>query len=98
VLALTASVDAGDHPVAKQGVIGQARSAYYNLTSKGFKGFTATVEPNWEAILANTATPENLKLFRAVRFSMVVGANGAVTVRHEVGAHAAKLNLQPFFS
>jgi hypothetical protein len=51
VLALTASIDAGYHPVANQGVIGQARSAYYNLTSKGFKGFSATIEPNWEVIL-----------------------------------------------
>jgi len=96
ILALTASVDAGAHPVADQGVIGQARSAYYNLTTKGFKGFTATVEPNWKVILADTVTKENLKVFRAVRFSMVVAANGAVTVRHEVSANATKPNLQPF--
>jgi hypothetical protein len=96
ILALTMSVDAGYHPAANQGVIGQARSAYYNLTSKGFKGFTATVEPNWEVILADTGTPENLKVFRAVRFSMVVDANGAVTVRHEVSANATKPKLQPF--
>jgi len=96
ILALTVSVDAGAHPVADKGMIGQARSAYYNLTSKGFKGFTATVEPNWKLILADTGTKENLKVFRAVRFSMVVDANGAVTVRHEVSANATKLNLQPF--
>jgi len=96
ILALTVSVDAGAHPVADKGMIGQARSAYYNLTSKGFKGFTATVKPNWKLILADTGTKENLKVFRAVRFSMVVDANGAVTVRHEVSANATKLNLQPF--
>ena len=93
ILTLTASVDGGDHRVAQQGVIGQARSAYYNLTSKGFKGFTAALEPNWEVILGNTATPENLKVFRAVRFSMAVDANGAVTIRQE--AHVVKPNLQP---
>jgi hypothetical protein len=95
ILALTVSVYAGDQVATNQNVIGQARSAYYSLTRKGFKGFTATVEPNWEVILAHTATPENLKLFRAVRFSMAVDANGAITVRHEAGANAAKPEFQP---
>ena len=61
---------------------------YYSLARKGFKGFTATVEPNWEVILAQTATSANLKVFRSVRFSMVVDENGAVTVSHEVGANS----------
>lgn len=95
ILALTVSVYADDQIAINQDVIGQARSAYYSLTRKGFKGFTATVEPNWEVILAHTATPKNLNVFRALRFSMVVDANGAVTVRHEVGANAAKPELQP---
>lgn len=95
ILTLTLSVDAGDQIATHQDVVAEARSAYYSLTKKGFKGFTATVEPNWKIILANTATPENLKVFRAVRFSMVVDEKGAVTVRHEVGANAAKPNLQP---
>jgi hypothetical protein len=98
ILSLTVSVDTGAHPVAEQGVIGQARSAYYNLTSKGFKGFTATVEPNWKVILADTGTKENLKVFSAVRFSMVVAANGDVAVRHSVSANATKPNLQPFIN
>jgi len=76
-------------------VIAQARSAYYSLAKKGFKGFKATLEPNWEVILADAATPENLKVFRAVRFSMAVDPNGTVTVRHEVSGHAAKPELQP---
>ena len=63
----------------------RARSSYYNLSRKGFKGFTATVDPNWEIILANAATSENLKVFRDVKFSMVVDADGVVTVRHELG-------------
>jgi len=96
ILALTVSLDAGAHPVAYQGVIGKARRAYYNLSSKGFKGFTATVKPNWKVILADTGTKENLKVFRAVRFSMVVDASGGVTVCHEVSSNATKPNLQPF--
>ncbi|HEY0728807.1 MAG TPA: hypothetical protein VGD38_12100 [Pyrinomonadaceae bacterium] len=78
-----------------QDVVSRARNAYYSLARKGFKGFTATIEPNWEVILAQTATQENLKIFRAVRFSMVVDANGAVTVTHEVDASASGSKLQP---
>lgn len=78
-----------------QDVVSQARGAYYSLARKGFKGFTATIEPNWEVILAETATPANLKIFRAVQFSMVVDATGVVTVTHEVSADAAKPDLQP---
>jgi hypothetical protein len=69
---------------SSQDVIGQARGAYYSLTRQGFYGFKAAIEPNWEVILGPTATPENLKVFRAFRFSMTVDSNGAVTVRHEI--------------
>src|SRR5688500_4150723 len=68
IIALTASVYPHKQSSANQDVINQARSAYYNLSRKGFKGFTATIEPNWEVILAQTATPANLKIFRAVQF------------------------------
>jgi len=95
IYALIASVSDNRAFSQSQDVIDQARSAYYSLTRKGFKGFTADVEPNWEVILAHTANPKNLNVFRAVRFSMVVDATGAVTVRHEVGAGAAKPELQP---
>ena len=95
IVALTTSVYPDKQSPANQEVISQARSAYYNLARKGFKGFTATIEPNWEVILGQTATPASLKIFRALQFSMVVDANGAVTVTHEVGADAAKPDLQP---
>jgi hypothetical protein len=65
-------------------VIDRARGAYYNLTRHGFDGFQARIEPNWEVILAQTATPQNLKAFHAVRFSITVDARGAVIVRHEI--------------
>ncbi|HKS08152.1 MAG TPA: hypothetical protein VJS13_01310 [Pyrinomonadaceae bacterium] len=76
-------------------VISRASVEYYSLARKGFKGFTATIEPNWEVILAQTATPANLKIFRDVRFTMVVDANGAITVTHELGPNASKPDLQP---
>ena len=95
ILALTVSAYPGVQVANDQDVISRARSSYYNLPKKGFKGFAATIEPNWEIILAHTATPENLKVFRAVQFSMVVDASGAVTVRHEVGDGAAKPTLKP---
>ncbi len=86
--ALTAAVYPQQQPATKQDVITATRTAYYSLARKGFKGFAATIEPNWEVILAQTATPANLKVFRAVQFSMVVDENGAVTVTHEAGANA----------
>lgn len=78
-----------------ENVLKQARNAYYSLTKKGFKGFTATIEPNWEVILAETATSANLKIFREVRFSIVVDANGAATVTHEAGPNASRPELHP---
>jgi hypothetical protein len=95
ILALAASVYPQQQAPTNQDVVSQVRNAYYSLARKGFKGFTATIEPNWEVILGQTATPANLKIFRAVQFSMVVDENGAVTVTHEVGADAAKPDLQP---
>ena len=95
ILALAVAVYPQEQLPANEDVISQARAAYYSLARKGFKGFTATIEPNWEVILAQTATPATLKIFRAIQFSMVVDANGAVTVTHEVGADAAKPELQP---
>jgi hypothetical protein len=95
LLVLTVSTFAHHRSATNQDVISRARSTYYSLARKGFKGFTASVEPNWEVILAQTATPANLKIFRAVRFSMVVDENGAVTVTHEVDANASSSDLQP---
>jgi hypothetical protein len=65
-------------------VISKARAAYYNLKRQGFAGFKAAVIPNWEVILGPTATQENLKIFRAVRFSIAQDAEGALSVNHEV--------------
>jgi hypothetical protein len=95
ILIFTPSVYLGHQTTTTRDVLSQARGAYYSLGRKEFKGFTATIEPNWEVILAQTATPANLKIFRDVRFSMVVDASGAVTVSHEVGPNAAKPELQP---
>jgi hypothetical protein len=94
VLSLTVSLYPRDQ-TTNQAVLNQARSAYYSLARKGFKGFTATVEPNWEVVLAETATPANLKIFRDVRFSIVVDADGAATVTHELSPNASKPDLQP---
>lgn len=95
ILALTASIYPRNQSTTNDPVISRARTAYYSLTRKNFKGFTAAVEPNWDVILGNTATPASLKIFRAVQFSMVVDEQGAVTVTHEVGPDAAKADLQP---
>ena len=95
ILAVSGSVLPCEQSAANEQLINKARGSYYSLSRKGFTGFSAGVEPNWEVILAQTATPATLTVFRAVQFSMVVDANGAVTVTHEVGANAAKPELQP---
>ena len=78
-------------------VIGRAREAYYNLSKHGFNGFKASIEPNWEVTLGPTATPENLKVFRAFRFSMIVDAKGNVTVSHEI-VNPEKLRVEPYIN
>ena len=97
IFAITVSDYPGDQFAAtNHDLVGRARDSYYSLPKKGFKGFTATVEPNWKVILGHTATAENLKVFRAVQFSVVVDADGVATVHYLVGANAAKPELQPF--
>ncbi|HEV8368343.1 MAG TPA: hypothetical protein VGQ39_10365 [Pyrinomonadaceae bacterium] len=97
IFAVTVSDYAGDQvATTNHDLVGRARDSYYSLPKKGFKGFTATVEPNWKIILADTATRENLKVFRAVKFSIVVAADGVATVHYRVDANAAKPELQPF--
>jgi len=64
-------------------LIADARAAYYNLARHGFNGFHAAIEPDWKVILADTATPENLKIFRSQHFSLNVDSNGAITVNRE---------------
>ena len=95
ILALTTPTYLREQSTPDENVVTRARAAYYSLARKGFKGFSAAVEPNWEVILGDTATAASLKVFRAVQFSMVVDANGAVTLTHEVGPNAAQADLQP---
>ena len=64
-------------------VVGSARRAYYSLNGHSFNGFHAAIEPDWKVILGPTATPENLKVFRALHFSVIVDASGAAIVNHE---------------
>ena len=73
----------------------RGRGAYYNLTKQGFNGFKSTIDPNWEVILGPTATADNLKIFRALRFSMTVDANGNATVSYEI-VNPDKLRLEPY--
>jgi len=83
ISSLTATVSA-QSVSSDQDVVHQARRAYYNLARLGFSGFQATIEPNWEVTLGYAANPDNLTVFRDVRFSMNVDARGAVTLTHEV--------------
>lgn len=95
IYALTIPISAQSVRGSGQDVISRARSEYYNLTRQGFDGFRATIEPNWEVILGHTATAENLKVFRALRFSMTVDTNGAVAVSYEV-ADTERARVEPY--
>jgi hypothetical protein len=64
-------------------LVTDARAAYYSLVRHNFGGFSANIEPDWKTILADTATSENLKVFRSQHFSMTVDANGVVSVNRE---------------
>ncbi len=79
----------------KQGLADRAQKAYYNLFSRGFNGFTATIEPNWEVILGKAATTQNLKVFRALRFTLSVDARGTVAVTYQT-ANPDKVRLEPY--
>jgi hypothetical protein len=83
VFVLTVSVSAPAAGTKGEDVVHQVRAAYYDLTRQGFHGFNAALDPNWEVILGPTATRENLKIFRALRFSMSVDEKGIVTVVHD---------------
>ena len=76
--ALGQTTDAGNKKL-----IADARTAYYSLTRYNFNGYTATIKPNWKVILAKTATPENLRVFRSQHFSMTVDSIGSVSVNRE---------------
>jgi hypothetical protein len=80
---LSPSVSAQSSAASTNKVITQARAAYYNLGSHNFNGFRATIHPNWKVILGDTATPQNLKVFRSQHFWMSVDARGVVSVNRE---------------
>lgn len=94
VACLTLAIAPLIHAQTTDDVTSRARNSYYNLPRQGFKGFTAKLEPNWEVILGTTATRNNLKVFRDIKFSIVVDEKGIVTVTHKLGTNAAKPNLQ----
>jgi hypothetical protein len=78
-----------------QGVADQAQKAYYSLYSRGFKGFTAAVEPNWEVILGKAATTQNLKVFRALHFTLAVDSRGTAVVTYQA-INPDKVRLEPY--
>lgn len=96
-LALTFQVSRTPAQTTGHDILPQARAAYYNLKRQNFHGLRATIEPDWEVTLGPTATPENLKVFRAVRFSMTMDANGTINVFHHV-SDADRLRVDPYLT
>lgn len=93
--ALTLQVSRTPAQTTGHDIVRQARGTYYNIKKQPFHGLRATIEPDWEVTLGPTATPDNLKVFRAVRFSMNMDANGNVNVLHEV-SDADKVRVEPY--
>lgn len=69
-------------------VLSQARAAYYNLSSRGFKQYRFQDRPDWAAMLGDLAktNPADfegaMKLFAKLSFIVVVDADGAAKVSH----------------
>ena len=91
LLAVQAVVQAQD----QQTVVDRAWRAYYSLPRRGFSGFKATIEPNWDVILGKTATPQNLKVFRSLRFTLNVDVRGAAKVTYEA-VNPDKTRTEPY--
>jgi hypothetical protein len=78
-------------PVASRdpkGVVAQARAAYYNLSSRGYRQYRFQARPDWAAMLGNQAKTNPagydaaMALFSKVRFDVVVDANGNAKITH----------------
>jgi hypothetical protein len=95
IFALTVSVSGQAPKSNSQDVISQTRAAYYNVGQHGFYGFEAALDPKWEIILGSTATAENLKIFRSLRFAVSVDAKGAATVT-QVVLGAKTTRVEPY--
>lgn len=73
-----------------EGVLRQARAAYYDLSGKGFKRYRFFATPDWSALLAEQAKSNPagfeaaMKLFAKIRFEVLVGAQGDAQVSHNV--------------
>lgn len=71
-----------------KGILGQARAAYYNLSSRGFKQYRFLARPDWAYLLGDLARTDPaafnsaMALFAKVRFDVVVDAKGAAKVSH----------------
>ena len=88
-------------------VLGQARAAYYNLSSRGFRQYRFQARPDWASMLGDLAktNPDAfegaMKLFGKVRFEVVVDAEGAAKVSHndvEAPSEQAKGGMNQVYS
>jgi hypothetical protein len=72
----------------KRAILSQAREAYYNLPREGVKSFQCTIVPNWAAMLEEERKKDPqrfnaaLKNLSALRFIVIVTAQGGVTLMH----------------
>ena len=71
-----------------KGILVQARAAYYNLASRGFRQYRFKAIPDWAQLLGDlgrtnpAAFDSAMALFAKVRFDVVVNAKGEARITH----------------
>ena len=79
-------------------VLKEATQSYYGLRKSGLIEFQARVTPTWEVAVKNIeSNPEALKLLNGLKFTMLLGADDAVTVNHEVTIPAPNAKAEEGF-
>jgi hypothetical protein len=88
-------------------VLTQARAAYYNLLSRGYKQYRFLAKPDWATLLGDQATSNPtgfdaaMAIFSKVRFDVVVDGEGRAKVSHndvEVPNEQTKAGLTQVYS
>jgi hypothetical protein len=78
-------------PVASRdpkGVLAQARAAYYNLASRGYRQYRFQAKPDWSAMLGDQAKTNPagfeaaMAIFAKLRFDVVVDEKGSAKISH----------------
>lgn len=89
---------AAQSQINKAEVLKGATQSYYGLRKAGLIEFQARITPTWEvAVESIGSNPEALKLLNGLKFTMLLGADDAVKVNHEVSIPAPNATVDQGF-